>query len=134
LSNIGTERGSLLHNIPKESLERNLDAVSGLKDLEIRDSRLAAVVHRYFHDMGRAFDTAKKCLEPNGCFVLVCGDNLVRGFRILTWRILQDFLEERGFKLFDRFADQIRDRLLAPKRCGHKGLIKEEMVSAYRLL
>jgi SAM-dependent methyltransferase len=119
---IGTERGNLLHNIPKESLKINFDAFSGLKDLEMRDSRLAAVVHRYFYDMRRAFDTAKRCLEPNGCFVLVCGDNLIRGLHIPTWRILQNFLEELGFKLFDRFSDQIRDRLLAPKRYGHKGL------------
>jgi len=131
---IGTERGNLLYNIPKESLDRNYLAVSCLRDLEQRDFRLAAVVHRYLNDMGKAFDTFKNCLEPNGYLILVCGDNLIKGFHINTWQLLQILLEEKGFQLFDRFADPIKDRLLAPKRYGHKGLIKEEVVSAYRLL
>jgi hypothetical protein len=131
---IGTERGDLLKEVPKESLQNNHEAVPGLSKLESRNSRLAAVVHRYLHDMSRAFDTIKDCLDPNGKFVLVCGDNLIGGFQIRTWQVLQHLLEERGFRLFDRFSDPIGDRLLAPKRCGHKGLIKEEVVSAFRLL
>lgn len=128
---IGTERGDLLFNISKDSLEKNKETVPYLKQLERKDYRLAAVVHRYFNDMGRAFDTMKNCLDSNGCFILVCGDNLIKGFRIRTWQVLQSFLEDRGFRLFDQFTDPIEDRLLPPKRCGHKGLIKEEIVSAF---
>ena len=51
--------------------------------------------------------------------------------RLPTWQILGDMLESRGFKLVDRFSDKIHDRLLPPKRSGHKGLIKEEVVSAF---
>jgi hypothetical protein len=40
-------------------------------------------------------------------------------------------LEQQGFVLFDSFSDRIESRMLAPKRCGHKGLIKEEVVSAF---
>ena len=114
--------------------DASLRAVPELKALQRRNSRLAAVVHRYLHDMGRAFDVVKECLDPNGCFVLVCGDNLLAGLRIRTWHALQRLLQERGFQLFDRFADPIGDRLLPPKRHGHKGLIKQEWVSAFRLL
>ncbi len=131
---IGTERGDLLSRVPKETLDWSLRAVPELKVLQRRNSRLAAVVHRYLHDMGRAFDVVKECLDPNGCFVLVCGDNLLAGLRIRTWHALQRLLQERGFQLFDRFADPIGDRLLPPKRFGHKGLIKQEWVSAFRLL
>ncbi len=129
---IGTERGNLLRGISSEMLASNIDAVPQLKALERVDARLAAVVHRYFHDMARAFDILRDCLESRGNLVLVCGDNLVGGIRIPTWRVLQCLLEERDFCLFDRFKDPIGDRLLAPKRSGHKGLIKEEVVSAYR--
>jgi len=131
---IGTERGDLLGGVPKETLNSNLRAVPELKVLQRRSLRLAAVVHRYLHDMGLAFDVVKECLDPDGCFVLVCGDNLVAGLRIRTWYALERLLQERGFQLFDRFADPILDRLLPPKRCGHKGLIKQELVSAFRLL
>lgn len=35
--------------------------------------------------------------------------------------------------MFDMFSDRIEDRMLPPKRCGHKGLIKEEVVCAFQL-
>lgn len=130
---IGTERGDLLAGIPANLLEDNYEAIPSLRILNRRAPRLGAVVHRYLHDMGRAFDGIKGCLEPKARFVLVCGDNLVGGIRIRTWQALRRMLEERGFRLFDQFSDPIGDRMLAPKRCGHKGLIKEEVVCAFSL-
>lgn len=130
---IGTERGNLLQAVPADTREAHCSIVANLKDLERADERLAAVVHRYLRDMSIAFCFMKRSLQPGGCLVLVCGDNLIGGLRISTWRVLEQLLRLRGFELFDRFADPIGDRLLAPKRCGHKGLIKEEMVSAFRL-
>lgn len=129
---IGTERGALLEGLRQQDIRKHCELIPKLKALQASDARLAAVVHRYVHDMGTVFDGFVKCLEPSGCCVIVCGDNLVGGIRIPTWRVLERLLTERGFVLFDRFRDSIQDRLLAPKRCGHKGLIKEEVVSAFR--
>jgi len=130
---IGTERGDLLASIPQDVINANCGIVTVLEQLGSNEPRLAAVVHRYLYDMGCAFETIKACLKPLGCLVLVCGDNLVGGHRIRTWHVLEQLLKQRGFHLFDRFSDPIGARLLAPKRSGHKGLIKEEVVSAYRL-
>jgi len=130
---IGTERGDLLAGVNEEQISRQRERVTQLKLLAKKSPRAEAVVHRYLHDMGNAFETVKGCLEPGGTFVLVCGDNLIAGQRIRTWQILTEMLVERGFKLFDHFTDPIGDRMLAPKRCGHKGMIKEEVVSAFRL-
>lgn len=131
---IGTERGNLLSGIPESILEKNYSVLPSLRTLERRKPRLAAVVHRYLHDMGCAFDTFKQCLEPKARLILVCGDNLIGGIRICTWQLLRQMLEERGFRLFDMFSDKILDRMLAPKRCGHKGLIKEEVVCAFEII
>jgi SAM-dependent methyltransferase len=128
---IGTERGELLAGLASELIVGNLKAVPELRSLTQSSPRLAAVVHRYLYEMGRAFDTISRCLDPNGVFVLVCGDNLVGGFRIRTWRVLKTMLERKGFVLFDSFSDPIQNRMLAPKRSGHKGLIKEEVVCAF---
>jgi len=128
---LGGERGDLLARVPKNSLEENYEAFPLLRTLARKKPRLAAVVHRYLHDMGQAFDTIIKCLHREACFVLVCGDNLVGGIRIPTWQLLRDMVEQRGFQLFDQFADPIGDRMLPPRRCGHKGLIKEEVVCAF---
>ena len=130
---IGTERGNLINGILKESLVQDFKRVPGLYLMEQRDSRLASVVHRYLSDMDSAFDFVKQCLAPKGVFILVCGDNLIGGLQIRTFKILQEMLEEKGFRLFDSFSDPICDRMLPPKRKGHKGLIKEEVVSAFRL-
>ena len=130
---VGRERGRLLEGVPRECIERDLVLAPVLRRLEARRPRLCAVVHRYFHDMDKALDAVKDALDENACLVVVCGDNLIGGMKVCTWRILHALVEDKGFVLFDRFRDPIRDRLLAPKRLGHRGLIKEEVVSAYRI-
>jgi hypothetical protein len=130
---IGTERGHLVLGISEEQIGLQEALVPQLRTMAKHSARSAAVVHRYLHDMGKAFDNIRSCVEENGTLVVVCGDNLVAGQRIRTWRILARMLTERGFSLFDTFADPIGDRLLPPKRCGHKGLIKEEVILAFRL-
>ncbi len=129
---IGTERGDLLSGISFGQLQRQRESVPQTKALAKNSPRAEAILHRYLSDMGNAFDTIQQCLDKRGTFVLVCGDNLIAGRRIRTWQILADMLVGRGFKLFDSFTDRIEDRMLAPKRCGHKGLIKEEVVLAFR--
>lgn len=130
---VGTERGELMMGVPGDSVERDWTLVPALRTLRDRSPRLCAVVHRYFYDMSRAFDTVLNGLEGNGCLVVVCGDNIVGGVKVCTWGVLHAILEEKGFRLFDRFTDPIRDRLLPPTRLGHRALIKEEVISAYRL-
>lgn len=129
---IGTERGNLLQHVPRESIERDLAVAPDLERIKSKSPRLGSVVHRYFHDMESAFAAACGLLSESGCLVVVCGDNLVGGVRVCTWRVLQAILESRGYRLVDRFRDPIRNRMLAPRRLGHRGLIKEEVVSAYR--
>ena len=130
---IGTERGDLLGLLADSGSDMRRNLLPTLVILEQRNPRLAAVVHRYLHDMGMAFDSVKSCLTHRAVFVIVCGDNLVGGTRIRTWQILNTMLEQRGFRMFDSFKDKIECRSVPPKRCGHKGLIKEEVISAFRL-
>ena len=128
---IGTDRGELSAGIEEVRLVQFRKMVRGLRSMERRSPRLAAVVHRYLDDMDSAFEAITSGLKSGGQFVLVCGDNLVAGLRIRTWEVLQEMLIARGFAAVDTFRDRIRDRLLAPKRSGHKGLIKEEVVCCY---
>lgn len=130
---IGTDRGPLTDGIPSVVLTANRRLVRGLVDLEARAPRSASVVHRYFHKMSAVCDVLKVSLRPGGRLVLVCGDNLIAGHRIRTWKCLEHLLRRRGFRLRDRFSDPIGDRMLPPKRSGHRGLIKEEVVSVFQL-
>lgn len=128
---VGTDRGDLTNAVSSMEIVEFRKLVRGMRGLENRSPRLGAVIHRYLHDMGTVFDRIDQWLEPKGRLILVCGDNLVGGIRIRTWEVLQKMLEARGYGVVDTFRDQIRDRMLAPKRSGHKGLIKEEVVCCY---
>lgn len=129
---IGTERGLLLEGITQEILEHHEILLPKLRKMKTNYPRLAAVVHRYLYDMGRSFDSIRSSLENNALLVIAGGDNLVAGYSISTWRVLNAMLEERGFILFDTFGDHIDRRCVPPKRNGHKGLIKQEVISAFR--
>jgi hypothetical protein len=130
---IGTERGELLKHIKSEDIKAHRSLLPQLSKIEGTHPRQAAIIHRYLYDMGKAFDAVKSCLAPGGTFVIVCGDNLVGGYTIETWQLLNCLLENRGFVLFDSFGDDINRRYVPPKRNGHKGLIKQEVISAFRL-
>lgn len=129
---IGTERGDLLDQITQEDVDRALELFPNLCLVRKKSRRLESVVIRYFSDMWKAFENIAECLADGGRMVLVCGDNLIGGVHIATWRILCKMLEVQGFRMFDSFRDKIENRLLAPKRQGHKGLIKEEVICAFR--
>ncbi|MCW3060426.1 MAG: hypothetical protein JWQ02_2247 [Capsulimonas sp.] len=129
---IGTERGNLIAQVSEGALYDNLCRFPELKTVSERAPRLSEVVHRYFSDMDKCFEMFQSCIKPDGVLVIVCGDNLVAGEPIPTWAILNKMLEVRGFNLFDSYGDEIERRLLPPSRLGHKGLIKQEMVSAFR--
>ncbi len=128
---IGTERGELLVDISKEQIRFHRKLLPHLRSMESTHPRQAAVVHRYFSDMCKSFDAMKTLLNKDGVLVIVCGDNLVGGYSISTWRVLNRLLKARGFSLFDRFGDSIDCRNVPPKRNGHKGLIKQEVISAF---
>ena len=129
---VGTERGSVEKGLLEDHWYFVRDSVNNFSALENERRRLAAVVVKYFREMSVVFDQVVGCLGDEGKLVLICGDNLVGGIRIDTWKILDRMLVERGFLAVESFTDKIRDRMLAPRRSGHNGLIKEEVVTCYR--
>lgn len=129
---VGTERGNLEHGLSEGDWDYLREIVNDFAALEKKNPRLAKVAVRYFRDMGIVLDEAAWSLRSGRKFILICGDNLIGGLRVRTWKILHQMLLDRGFSLTGSFTDEIRDRMLPPSRKGHKGLIKEEVVSCYR--
>ena len=117
---VGTERGSYgseaSGSIEKTSIDTAFEASKELGLLALRSC------HRYLHDMGNAFDTVKGKLEYNACLLVVAGTT--SSWRKIRLGCFTSILEEKGFTLF-ALSDPIGDRLLAPTRAGHRGLIKE---------
>jgi hypothetical protein len=129
---IGTERGLAQRKVPIDAIERYHAISPEVMALASQKPCLAKVVYQYFYDMETVFDGLANCLKDGGSCTLVCGDNLIGGIHIRTWAVLDALVINRGFRLANRFADQIVERLLPPARTGHKGLIKEETVSSYK--
>lgn len=130
---IGSERALDRAFLDGSAADERRECIPELRRLEKIRPDLAVIVHTYFYKMQNAFELTKQAMTPNGTLVVVCGDNLICGKRIVTWRILNTMIEALGFTKFDSFEDEIRNRALAPTRSGHKGLIKQEVVSAFRL-
>ena len=129
---VGTERGDVNCGQTKDHWCFARNAIIGFDRLENERPRLASVVVKYFREMSVVFDKIEECLASDGRLVLICGDNLVGGVRIETWRVLDQIIRTGEYVHVESFTDEIRDRMLAPRRSGHKGLIKEEIVSFYR--
>jgi len=117
---IGTERGVDRTVLDDGDADRRRELVPDLTFLEKRYVGQAVILHQYLRDMKAALQSTKRLLKPEGTLVLVCGDNLIGGRRIITWKVLNTMLEDLGFSLFDTFGDRIRNRAVAPRRCGHK--------------
>jgi hypothetical protein len=130
---IGTERGDLMAPVQTGDFERNVDLFPQLHRIEATHPRSAAVIHRYLCDMWKCLEAVKRVLQRRGTLVIVCGDNLIAGYSVPTWKLLNEMVRRHGFVMFDMFGDRIDRRLLPPKRHGHKGLIKQEVVSAFTL-
>ncbi|MCA9218422.1 MAG: hypothetical protein KDB27_35375 [Planctomycetales bacterium] len=130
---IGTERGVDRSLLDDDGAKRRRKLVPDLTFLERGHVGQAVILHQYLRDIEAALTAIKEMLEPNGTLVLVCGDNLIGGRRIVTWQVLNRMLQNLGFMMFDTFGDRIRNRAVAPRRSGHKGMIKEEIVSAFRV-
>lgn len=130
---IGSERGldrDVLNGKAADSWRR---IVPELTYLERNRVEQAIVLHHYLENIKFAFTSVKRLMRKGGTLVVVCGDNLIGGRRIATWKVLNVILKEMGFRLFDTFGDRIKNRAVAPTRSGHKGLIKEEIISAFHL-
>ena len=130
---VGTERAPNRGLLSDLGAEGRRDCLPGLGYLEKVDSGKAAILHRYLKDMETAFAHVRRLLMKGGTLVLVCGDNLIAGRRFETWAALNRILSLMGFRGFDGFDDRILNRALAPKRNGHRGLIKQEVVTAFRM-
>lgn len=130
---IGTERGVDRSLLDDDGAKRRRKLVPDLTFLERGHVGQAVILHQYLRDIEAALNAIKEMLESNGTLVLVCGDNLIGGRRIVTWQVLNRMLQDLGFMMFDTFGDRIRNRAVAPRRSGHKGMIKEEIVSAFRV-
>ncbi len=112
---IGTER--LLRD--DYSLLDNLNGqhwspwVSKIREV---DEYRALIAHKYFLDMGVTFENIYNSLKKNGKFILVMGNNSIRGIRIKNHEIMIEMAKDTGFSFLSGKIDPIQQRYLSTKR------------------
>jgi hypothetical protein len=81
------------------------------------DKRRAYIVHRYFVDMEKNFREVKRALRRGRHYVVVVGNNLIRGEEVPTHRYLMGVAERAGLELETYFASGvIRHYIKVPRQ------------------
>jgi len=96
------------------------------------DRLRASIVARYFTDLRLVFKEIFRCLKNGKYFVLVIGNNEVRGFKIPSHIIVSKLGEETGFRQELALVDEIKSRGLMTKRNKTAGFINSEWILAFK--
>jgi DNA modification methylase len=86
-------------------------------DLYAVDKRRAYIVYQYFVDMERNFREVRRVVRPGGRYVVVVGNNLIRGREVPTYAHLMAVAERTGWGVETYFASEvIRHYIKVPRK------------------
>jgi DNA modification methylase len=124
---IGTE------HVPVSDI--NFDKLIGVKSIdslikwaERRSRERAALVYKYFENMGKAMQEMHRVLRPDAYAVIVIGNNTVLKKKVNTYNLLTDLSSSIGFKEVLVLKDDIKGRGMITRRHNSGGLIKDEYI------
>ena len=128
---IGTERGNLLASVSSGQIKEFRSRFEVLLEIQHKSLKGEQILLRYLADMNEVFFKVRKLMADDGRLAVVCGDNVIAGVHVKTSVLLNEIIENAGFRKIHSFHDPIRNRSLAPRRAGHLALIKEEVASIF---
>ncbi len=103
---IGTESVSvedykLLHKIEIEGADKVIEGIFK------KDPRRAFIAYKYLRDMEVNLREVHRILKKKGKYVIVVGNNKIRGFNFESWKYLITLSERVGFKVNNYFGSEI---------------------------
>ena len=105
------------------------DADSVIEQVYQVDPRRAYIAAKYLLDMFVNLEEVHRVLKKKGFYVLVIGNNLMRGFEFETWRYLCDQAPKVGFKVETYFISAIINHFIKVPR---KERINEDYILVLR--
>ena len=105
------------------------DADSVIEKIYETDPRRAYIAAKYLLDMFANLEEVYRVLKKRGVYVLVVGNNLMRGFEFETWRYLCDQAPRVGFKVETYFISAIINHFIKVPR---KERINEDYILVLR--
>lgn len=105
-NHIGTEvvkvaEYKTLHKIGEKEADKKLKAIFE------KDPRRAFIAYKYLYDMKLNLKETYRALKPNARYVIVIGNNTIRGENFENWKYLMNMAEEVGFKVENYFGSEI---------------------------
>ena len=112
---IGTEVVSAkdyseLHETGCQSADRTIEKIFRV------DPRRAFIATKYIRDMVLNLEKVYRVLKPGGRYVVVVGNNTVRGFNFETWRYLMEMAPKLGYRVECNFISEIINHFIKVPR------------------
>jgi SAM-dependent methyltransferase len=92
------------------------------------NKKSAYIVYKYFFNMEKNLQECNKVLKKDGHYILVVGNNWVRGIEIPIHRGLLHIAKRNGFKLEEIGYDLITNRKFMTKRNNTVPIIEKDWV------
>ncbi len=118
---LGLENGSLVSlkkqhvgtEVVSNSEYKHLHKI-GIKDADKllakiyeKDQRRSYILYKFLIDMQENLIEVRRVLKPGGKYVIVIGNNKIRGYLVESWKYLMEMAERVGFKVHLYFASEI---------------------------
>lgn len=104
--NVGTESVSSRHYKRKHEIGVR-DADSVIASIFEVDPRRAYIAYKYLDDMRQNFSEVYKVLRKDGRYIVVVGNNRIRGHLFENWKYLMPIAEQIGFDVETYFGSEI---------------------------
>jgi hypothetical protein len=131
---VGTER--VYRSEYSELLLTGIDSADRvIKRIYEKDRERASIVSKYFSDMRQVMREVHRVLKKGGRFILVIGDNTVRGTKVENHKILVDMAiedQDGGFEVETILVDRIRARGMITKRHKSGGLVSDDWIIVFK--
>lgn len=103
---IGTESVSasdykFLHKIEIKEADKVLESIYK------KDPRRSFIAYKYLIDMEENLKEVKRTLKKEGKYVIIVGNNKIRGVKFESWKYLMSLSERVGFKVTNYFGSEI---------------------------
>ncbi|MFO7891901.1 MAG: DNA methyltransferase [bacterium] len=103
---VGTE--SVLHKDYKDLHKSGIpDADSVITKIFDKDKRRAFIVYKYLMDMQKNIQEVYRVLKKDSHYIIVIGNNRIRGELFENWKYIKHIAENNGFKLECLFGSEI---------------------------
>lgn len=90
-----------LHKTGEESADKKIEAIYKI------DPRRAYIAYKYLYDMTLNLKEVYRALKPGGRYIIVVGNNRIKGELFENWKYLMNISKNIGYKVENYFGSEI---------------------------